>query len=141
MGRTNPTFRNVLEAVKSRWGDYRRALRRRDQAPFDRLFEYADAHADAAGYLDNDDPMEPILVSMLLGQEKRLAELDGRIAELDGRTAELEDDTAELDGRTVELEARIAGLEGRVTDPPAGADEPGAPAGAGAATTADGGDA
>ena len=134
MGRTNPTFRNVLEAVKSRWGDYRRALRRRDQAPFDRLFEYADAHADAAGYLDNDDPMEPILVSMLLGQEKRLAELDGRIAEL-------EDDTAELDGRTAELEARTAEREGRVTDPPAGADEPGAPAGAGAATTTDGGDA
>lgn len=134
MGRTNPTFRNVLEAVKSRWGDYRRALRRRDQTPFDRLFEYADAHADAAGYLNNDDPMEPILVSMLLGQEKRLAELDGRIAEL-------EDDTAELDGRTGELEARIDGLEGRVADPPAGADEPGAPAGAGAATTADGGDA
>ena len=127
MGRTNPTFRNVLEAVKSRWGDYRRALRRRDQAPFDRLFEYADAHADAAGYLDNDDPMEPILVSMLLGQEKRLAELDGRLAELEGRTAE-------LDGRTAELEARTAGLEGRT-------DEPGAPAGAGAATTADGGDA
>ena len=120
MGRTNPTFRNVLEAVKSRWGDYRRALRRRDQAPFDRLFEYADAHADAAGYLNNDDPMEPILVSMLLGQEKRLAELDGRIAD---------------------LEARIAGLEDRVADPPAGADEPGAPAGEGAAATADGGDA
>ena len=134
MGRTNPTFRNVLEAVKSRWGDYRRALRRRDQAPFDRLFEYADAHADAAGYLDNDDPMEPILVSMLLGQEKRLAELDGRIAEL-------EDDTAELDWRIGELEGRIAELEGRVADPPAGADDPGAPAGEGGATTADGGDA
>lgn len=127
MGRTNPTFRNVLEAVKSRWGDYRRALRRRDQAPFDRLFEYADAHADAAGYLNHDDPMEPILVSMLLGQEKRIAEL--------------EDDTAELDGRTAELEARTAELEGRVADPPAGADEPGAPAGEGAATTTDGGDA
>ena len=148
MGRTNPTFRNVLEAVKSRWGDYRRALRRRDQAPFDRLFEYADAHADAAGYLDNDDPMEPILVSMLLGQEKRIADLDGRISDLDGRTAELEartdgleDRIAELDGRTAELEARIAGLEDRVADPPAGADEPGAPAGEGAATTTDGGDA
>ena len=113
MGRTNPTFRNVLEAVKSRWGDYRRALRRRDQARFDQLFEYADAHADAAGYLNNDDPMEPILVSMLLEQEKRLAELEARIAELEGDTA----------------------------DPPAGADQPEAPADEGAATAAEGGDA
>jgi len=113
LGRTNPTFRNVLEAVKSRWGDYRRALRRRDQAPFDRLFEYADAHADAAGYLNNDDPMEPILVSMLLEQQKRLAELEARIAELEGDTA----------------------------DPPAGADQPEAPADEGAATAAEGGDA
>lgn len=83
MGRTNPTFRNVLEAVKSRWGDYRRALRRHDQQRFDRLFEYADAHADAAGYLNHDDPMEPILVSMLLEQEKRIAELEARITELE----------------------------------------------------------
>lgn len=89
MGRTNPTFRNVLEAVKSRWGDYRRALRRRDQARFDRLFEYADAHADAAGYLNGDDPMEPILVSMLLEQEKRLAAHETRIADLEARLERL----------------------------------------------------
>ena len=134
MGRTNPTFRNVLEAVKSRWGDYRRALRRRDQAPFDRLFEYADAHADAAGYLDNDDPMEPILVSMLLGQEKRLAELDGRIAELEARTAEVEARIAGLEGRVVAPAGQGGEREnqgdpdGRAGGPEGQADEPGAPA-------------
>lgn len=83
MGRTNPTFRDVLAAVKARWGDYRRALRRREKPHYDRLFEYADAHADAAGYLNADDPMEPILLSMLLEQQKRIAELDDRIEELE----------------------------------------------------------
>ena len=133
MGRTNPTFRNVLEAVKSRWGDYRRALRRRDQAPFDRLFEYADAHADAAGYLDNDDPMEPILVSMLLGQEKRLAELEARIAELEGRVVAPAGQGGERENQG-DPDGRAGGPEGQ-------ADDPGAPAGEGAATTTDGGDA
>lgn len=132
MGRTNPTFRNVLEAVKSRWGDYRRALRRRDQAPFDRLFEYADAHADAAGYLNHDDPMEPILVSMLLGQEKRLAELEARIAELEGRVVAPAGQGGERENQG-DPDGRAGGPEGQ-------ADEPGAPAGAGAATTTDGGD-
>jgi len=101
LGRTNPTFRNVLEAVKSRWSDYRRALRRHDQERFDRLFEYADAHADAAGYLNNDDPMEPILVSMLLEQEKRIAALEGRIAALEGAdaaTATVEEAAPATDG-------------------------------------------
>ena len=133
MGRTNPTFRNVLEAVKSRWGDYRRALRRRDQAPFDRLFEYADAHADAAGYLNHDDPMEPILVSMLLGQEKRLAELEARIAELEGRVVAPAGQGGERENQG-DPDGRAGGPEGQ-------ADEPGAPAGEGAATAADGGDA
>lgn len=83
MGRTNPTFRNLLEAVKNRWSDYRRALRRRDQPYYDQLFEYADAHADAAGYVNVDDPLDPILVSMLLEQQKRIAELDDRLAHIE----------------------------------------------------------
>ena len=83
MGRTNPTFRNLLEAVRTRWSDYRRALRRRDRPHYDRLFEYADAHADAAGYLNADDPMDPILLSMLLEQQKRIADLEARIDDLE----------------------------------------------------------
>lgn len=69
----------LLEGEKSRWNDYRRALRRRDKPAFDELFEYADAHADASGYLNADDPMMPILLSMLLEQQKQLNELDARI--------------------------------------------------------------
>lgn len=76
MGRTNPTFRMLLEGEKSRWSDYRRALRRRDKPAFDELFEYADAHADASGYLNADDPMMPILLSMLLEHQKQLNELE-----------------------------------------------------------------
>lgn len=91
MGRTNPTFRNLLEAIKRQWNDYRRALRRRDQPHFDRLFEYADAHADAAGYLNTDDPMNPVVFSILLEQQKRLTELEGRLSELESQHSAEED--------------------------------------------------
>lgn len=82
MGRTNPTFRDLLRALEHRWDDYRRALRRRDQAHYDALFEHAANHADAAGYLNPSEPMYPILLSMLLEHEKQLAEQQTTIQRL-----------------------------------------------------------
>lgn len=79
MGRTNPTFRLLLEGLEDRWQPYRRALRRRDQPHFDGLWADAANHADAAGYLNHDDPMAPILFSMLLAQRRRLAELEAAV--------------------------------------------------------------
>lgn len=80
--------------MQSRWSDYRRALRRHDQPHFDRLFEYADAHADASGYLNADDPMQPIMFSMLLEQQKRLAEQRERLELLEQQLAD-EDETVD----------------------------------------------
>lgn len=91
MGRTNPTYRMMLEQLKQRWGKYRRGLRHRDQAHFDQLFEYADKHADAAGYLNPEDPFDPVLISMLLEQEKRIHELEQRVATLREATDGLQD--------------------------------------------------
>lgn len=83
MGRTNPTFRNVVTGYEERWRDYHRALRREDQPHFERLFEHARAHADAAGYLNHDDPYVPILMSIALEQEVRIAALADRVATLE----------------------------------------------------------
>lgn len=76
MGRTNPTYRDLLRGIEDRWQPYRRALRRRDQPHFDRLFEHARTHADAAGYLNHENPLVPMLVSIVLEQEKRLSRLE-----------------------------------------------------------------
>ncbi|MFD1589437.1 hypothetical protein ACFR9U_20875 [Halorientalis brevis] len=92
MGRTNPTFRGVLQSIEERWQAYRRALRHGDKEYFDDLFEYARAHADAAGYLNRESPLLPVLFSMSLGQEKRRQELEARVADLEARVATLEAD-------------------------------------------------
>jgi len=95
MGRTNPTFRTLLQSVQERWQRYRRALRHDDQAYFDALFEYAHEFADAAGYLNRDTPIVPVLFSITLGQEKRRQELEARVAALEARVDELAPDHPE----------------------------------------------
>jgi len=84
VGRTNPTFRAVVNGTEQRWQAYRRALRHRDVDTFDRLFEHARAHADAAGYLNTNEPRYPLLVSVLLEQERRIHNLEQRLDEQEG---------------------------------------------------------
>lgn len=113
MGRTNPTFRDLLAGIEERWQPYRRALRRADQRRFDRLFEDARAHADAAGYLNADEPLFPVLVSVLLEQQRRIDTLEMRTRALQ---EELGVDV-EAAGRTVTADqARLPTGDGEATD-------------------------
>ena len=83
MGRSTPTYRDTLRAIRERWEHYRRGLRSADQVRFDRLFEYAREHADAGGYLNHAEPLFPALVGIDLEQERRLDELDERVDALE----------------------------------------------------------
>lgn len=76
MGRTVPTFRQRIEEAARRWMKFRRALRREDQSHFDRLFLCIRSYTQAATYQCNDNPMEAILLSIALDQEKRIAALE-----------------------------------------------------------------
>jgi hypothetical protein len=83
MGRTNPTFRDLLRRTREDWQPFRRGLRAEHQPVFDALFDDAERHAEAAGYLNAREPMHPILVAMLLAQKREIRELEERIAELE----------------------------------------------------------
>lgn len=108
MGRTNPTYRELVRGLEDRWSAYRRALRRGDQSHFDRLFEHARAHADAGGYLNHRTAEIPLLVSIALEHQKRLADFDDRLTALDDRSTDLDDRLAALDDRLSELERQTA---------------------------------
>lgn len=88
MGRTNPTFRDVLRALEDRWQPFRRTLRYEDQKRFDQLLTHARNHADAAGNLNHQSPVIPVLVAIALAQERRLDELEARV---DKTTATVDD--------------------------------------------------
>ena len=79
MGRTNPTYRDLLQTEEERWSEYRRVLRHRDQPHFDQLFVYARDHTDAAGMLNHEDRLAPLFMSICVEQEKRIAELEDRV--------------------------------------------------------------
>jgi hypothetical protein len=76
MGRTVPTFRQLIDDAITRWSKFRRALRREDQEYFDRLFRRVRSYTQAATYQASDNPMEAILLSIALDQEKRLDALE-----------------------------------------------------------------
>jgi hypothetical protein len=76
MGRTVPTFRQLIDDAIVRWSKFRRALRREDQEYLDRLFRRVRTYTQAATYQASDNPMEAILLSIALDQEKRLDALE-----------------------------------------------------------------
>jgi hypothetical protein len=84
MGRTVLPYSHVWEEERERWQKFRRALRREDQAYFDRLFELARLHLQAGVYAANPWPLESMLMAMLLEHEKALSRLAERLEELEG---------------------------------------------------------
>ena len=70
MGRTVMAFSQVMVAERERFRAFRRALSKEDQEAFDWLFDRAKVHTSAGVYMSNPWPMETILLSICLEDEK-----------------------------------------------------------------------
>jgi hypothetical protein len=81
MGRTNPTYRDFLDRFAEHHQGFRRGLRREYTADFDRLFDHARTHADAAGYHNATNPEVAVLLSILLAHEHELRRLREQLEE------------------------------------------------------------
>ncbi len=108
MGRTNPTYRDRLRSLEGRWSDYRHTLRRRDRKPFDRLWEYARAHADAGGFQNPPDPMDAVFLSICLEQERRIETLEERMEAREARIVALEERIETFEAQLVEFDGADA---------------------------------
>ena len=75
MGRTVPTFRNIVESFGGEWNDFKRALREIDREAFEELMNHARRHAAAGSNLSNPNPFEPVVMSILVEHEKTLRKL------------------------------------------------------------------
>ncbi len=91
MGRTVLPYSQVLEREYQDWKKFRRGLRREDQAILDRLFDLARLHVQAGVYASRPWPLETILISILIEQEKALAGLRARLKEFEDMLGEKED--------------------------------------------------
>jgi len=81
MGRTVMPYSQVMESERERLKPFRRALSKEDQEAFDRLFDRAKMHTSAGVYMAHPWPMETILLSICLEQEKVIEEILGKLKE------------------------------------------------------------
>lgn len=85
MGRTVTPFSIVLAQEETRLKKFRRALRAEDRARFDELFEYARLNTQAAVQAASPEPMESVLLLMLVEMLRKIQALEARITELESR--------------------------------------------------------
>ena len=76
MGRTVPTFRNMIDLFELEWNDYKRALRKNDKKIFEKLLNHARKHGASGTNMVNPNPFEPIVISILIEHEKTLRSLN-----------------------------------------------------------------
>lgn len=83
MGKTNRTYRDKLRRLEGDWGPFERALRRDYQPAWNDLWTHGKHFADAAGIQNEVTTMEPFLISVCLGQQHEIRELQERVEELE----------------------------------------------------------
>ncbi len=76
MGKTVESYRMALESEIIRWNGFARALRKSDREAFDELLDMCRSFASAGGNVTNPILFEPMVMSILLGQQKRLRKLE-----------------------------------------------------------------
>lgn len=79
MGRTLPSFMQLIEHERHLLHKFRRALPKEDQTTFDELIQDARFHAAEGAYVAHYDPLAIMLLSMLLEHHKRLREIEGSL--------------------------------------------------------------
>ncbi|MBI3193986.1 MAG: hypothetical protein HYZ34_05875 [Ignavibacteriae bacterium] len=82
MGRTVPTFTNIIDSEISSWSKYRRGLRKQDQRVFDDMFRAAKKHLAENFYAMRTIPFESIIVSIALEQHKQIKFLEQHVLQL-----------------------------------------------------------
>lgn len=82
MGRTVPSYRYALELEIVRWRGFRSALDSASREAFDVLMDMCRGFGMASGNACNPIIFEPMVISILLAQEKKLQELEKEIVSL-----------------------------------------------------------
>jgi hypothetical protein len=79
MGKTVESFRIALEEEISRWSGFARALRKPDREAFDELMDMCRNYASESSNATNPIIFEPMVMSILLGQQKRILALEKKL--------------------------------------------------------------
>ena len=90
MGRTVPTFTNIIDSELASWSKFRRGLRKEDQECFDEVFRAAKLHLAENFYAMRAIPFESIMMSIVVEQRKLIKSLQDKIGQLEKTSKKLE---------------------------------------------------
>ena len=76
MGKTVESYRMALESEISRWNGFARALRKDDREAFEEMMDMCRGLASEAGNATNPILFEPMVMSILLAQQKRIRTIE-----------------------------------------------------------------
>ncbi len=90
MGRTIQPYSIQLERMRDRFSKFRRSLRREDQEIFDEMFRFAKANVQAGVMAAAPNPMDSILLSILLEQQRQIQQLQTDLQKLKNNGPEIQ---------------------------------------------------
>ena len=83
MGRTVTPYSIQIEAVRARFKNFRRALRKSDQEIFDELFRYAKGNVQAGVMAASPNPADSVFLAILMELRRQLKTQEEKIRELE----------------------------------------------------------
>ena len=92
MGRTLLPYTLQVEKAKSRLADFRRSLRKEEQESFDELMRYAKAHQQAGVMAALPNPIDAMLVSMLISLQIKMDKHNQKMTNLEKIISKLDFD-------------------------------------------------
>lgn len=83
MGRTVPTFTNIIDQELTGWSKFRRGLHKEDQELFDEVFRAAKHQLAANFYAMRAVPFESIMMSIVIEQRRLIRQLQDRVVRME----------------------------------------------------------
>lgn len=83
MGRTNATYRNHLDNFIGKFDPFKKALRQENKHHLNALWEKAHSFAHAGAYMNATSPGLPAMISIMVGLQQDISELEKRIEKLE----------------------------------------------------------
>ncbi len=80
MGKTVESYRMALDRELQRWSGFARALRKEDRAAFDCMMDACRNYASAGSNATRPIVFEPMILSIILQQQKTLNRLENELA-------------------------------------------------------------
>ena len=89
MGKTVESYRMALESEIGRWSGFARALRKPDREAFDELMDACRNYASESSCATNPIVFEPMVMSIMLGQQVRIQKLERQLKEASEKSGEI----------------------------------------------------